>query len=252
MQPPHSYQPVQRAETKAVASLVLGILSLTCLGVFAGLPALILGSLARRDIDRSQGRLTGRGLAAGGIVSGLFGTGVSLVLGLFMLGGALEAAKDEPPAPEPRAEVPGTRTYGSLDVVDLDEKRALKGQIADLTRSASAKGRVVVLQTYVTGNKECAQIAAALPDPRMQKALANVTLVRVDVKTFAQELETMRVETREAPWFYMLDAAARPTDAISADEWDENIAENMAPILGAFVKGELGRRKTPSPVGTAL
>jgi hypothetical protein len=249
--PPLAYPPPPQSETKAIASLVLGILSLTCLGIFAGIPALVIGSLARRDIDRSQGRLTGRGLAAGGIVTGLFGTGLSLVIGLSVLGGALEAA-NEAPAPEPRAEVPGTRSYGSLDVVDLDQKRALKAQIADLVRSASTKGRVVVLQTYVTGSKECAQVAAALPDPRMQKALANVTLVRVDIKRFSDELESMRIETKEAPWFYMLDAAARPMDAISADEWDENVAENMAPVLGAFVKGELGRRKTPSPIGTAL
>src|SRR5438552_417055 len=107
MQRSPPYQPLmppQRSETKAVASLVLGILSLTCFGIFAGIPALVLGSLARRDIDRSQGRLSGRGLAAGGIVTGLFGTGLSLVIGLAVLGGALEAAKNEPSAPEPRPE----------------------------------------------------------------------------------------------------------------------------------------------------
>jgi hypothetical protein len=62
----------------------------------------------------------------------------------------------------------------------------------------------------------------------------------------------MRVETNAVPWFYMLDAAARPLDAINADEWDENVPENMAPVLAAFVKGSLGARRTPSPVGTAL
>ncbi len=258
MQHPPPYHPVvhvqppPRAETKAVFSLVLGILSLTCMGIFAGIPALILGSIARRDIDRSQGRLTGRGIAAFGIVSGLFGTGLSLVIGLVVLGGALDAAREEGSAPEPRTEVAGTHAYGSLEVVDLDGKRALKAQLADIANGASGKGRTVVLQTYVKHSKECAQVAAALPDPRMQKALANVTLVRVDIDVFATELAAMRVETNAVPWFYMLDGTARPLDAINADEWDENVPENMAPVLGAFVKGSLGARRSPSPVGTAM
>jgi hypothetical protein len=249
-----AYAPPQRSETKAVASLVLGILSLTCLGIFAGVPALILGSVARRDIDRSQGRLSGRGIAAAGIVTGLFGTGLSLVIGLAVLGGALDAAKDEASAPEPRTEVSsaGTKSYGSLDVVDLDGKKPLRAQLQDLARGATSKGRIVVLQTYIRGSKECRDVAAALPDPRMQKALANVTLVRVDVDTFAPDLHAMHVETESVPWFYKLDSGARPTDAINADEWDENVPENMAPVLGAFVAGALGARRSPSPVGTAL
>jgi hypothetical protein len=53
---------------KAMASLILGILSLFC-NVLTGLPAIILGLLALRDISKSRGRLSGHGLAIGGIVS---------------------------------------------------------------------------------------------------------------------------------------------------------------------------------------
>ena len=86
----------------------------------------------------------------------------------------------------------------------------------------------------------------------MQRALANVTLVRVDIDTFEDELKAMRVDTESVPWFYRLDASARPTDAISADEWDANVPENMAPVLANFARGALGARRTPSPLGTAL
>src|SRR5688572_26462780 len=84
------YRPPQRTESKAVASLVLGLSSLMCLGAITGLPAVVLGALARKDIERSSGSLTGRGIAAGGIVSGLFGTGLGFVMLLFVLGGMLE------------------------------------------------------------------------------------------------------------------------------------------------------------------
>ncbi len=50
----------------AVASLVLGLLSLSCCGITA-LPGLILGLVAISDINRSGGRLEGRGLAVAGI-----------------------------------------------------------------------------------------------------------------------------------------------------------------------------------------
>src|SRR5438128_1585013 len=68
--------PLPRTEGKAVASIILGILSLAFVGAFAGLPAIVLGAMARKDIERSNGGLSGRRLAAGGIVSGLFGTGL--------------------------------------------------------------------------------------------------------------------------------------------------------------------------------
>ena len=59
----------------------------------------------------------------------------------------------------------------------------------------------------------------------------------------------MRVDTESAPWFYKLDAEAHaPTDAISADEWDANVPENMAPVLGDFARGALGARRSPSPM----
>jgi hypothetical protein len=77
----------------------------------------------------------------------------------------------------------------------------------------------------------------------MQRALADVTLVRVDVDAFEDDLHAMRVETQSVPWFYKLDDSGRPTDAINADEWDENIPENMAPVLAKFVRGTLAARR---------
>lgn len=244
-----------RSDHRATGALVLGVLSMTCLGFLAGIPAIVLGAMSRKEIDRSQGALSGRGIAAGGIVTGLFGTGISLIVLVTLLSGVIESVNP----PEPRTASPlrvpvaaGTRSYGSLDVVDLDTKTPLKGQITEIARVASLKSRTVMLQTYVRSSKECAEVAAALPDTRMQKALTNVTLVRVDVDAFEDELKDMRIVTESAPWFYKLDANAHATDAISADEWDANIPENMAPVLKDFAKGALGSRRTPSPIGTAL
>ena len=252
---PAAPQVPSRFDGRAIGALVLGVASMTCLGFLAGIPAIVIGAMSRKDIDRSQGALKGGGMAAGAIVTGLFGTGLSLIVLIMLLSNAIQAA--DPPAAHAEAplQVPvaaGTRSYGPLDVVDLDAKRPLKSQLDEVARSATAKHRTLMLQTYVRSSKECAEVAAALPDTRMQRALTNVTLVRVDIDTFEEALRGMRIETDSAPWFYKLDANAKPTDAISADEWDANIPENMAPVLRDFAKGSLGSRRSPSPMGTAL
>jgi hypothetical protein len=228
------FHPPPRTEEKAVASLVLGIASLPSLGLTA-LPAIILGAMARRDIDRSQGRLEGSAIAAGGIVTGLFGTGVGVLALLLVLGGAIEHVQHRSTRHAPADSE--TRTYGAVDVVDLDADRPLRAQLGVVVRDARARGRTVVLLTHVPESPRCAQIAAALPDRRMQRALANVTLVRADVGTFDLELRAMRVDTGGTPWFYKLDGAALPTDAMSADELDTALPEKMAPALARFVRG---------------
>ena len=59
-----------QTEDKAVISLVLGILSLISLSILAGIPAIILGGMSKKNIRASGGRLTGEGIATVGIVMG--------------------------------------------------------------------------------------------------------------------------------------------------------------------------------------
>jgi prepilin-type processing-associated H-X9-DG protein len=73
-------QPPQTS-TKAVLSLVLGLLSLA-LSVITGIPAIILGILAQREIRQSRGGFTGSGMATAGIVVGAL---TSVLTGLVLL-----------------------------------------------------------------------------------------------------------------------------------------------------------------------
>ena len=77
-----AYGPPQPTSTNgmAIASLVLGILWLYWIG---SILALIFGYIAKRQIDESQGRQTGRGMAIAGIVLGWIGVGVG-VIGLIL------------------------------------------------------------------------------------------------------------------------------------------------------------------------
>ncbi|MCL2723687.1 MAG: DUF4190 domain-containing protein [Polyangiaceae bacterium] len=240
-------------DEKAALSLVLGLLSLLCLGPFAGVPAIVLGTVACKDIDRTRGAQAGSGLAISGIITGATGTIVSVIVIAAILMSALQPQWFGNSGIRARAPIAASaRVYGTLEVIDLDDRQPLSVGLADVAKNAAPRGRTVILQTYVRSSRECADVASALDDPRMQKALANVTLVRVDVDTFETELRAMRIDTETVPWFYMLDGSARPTDAISADEWDENRADNMAPVLDAFMRGTLSGRRGASPLGTSL
>lgn len=81
----------------ATTALVLGILSLLLCGIFTGIPAMITARRATREIDQSQGRLGGRGLATAGFVTGLIGTiwfalSFTLVIVVFAFGGITQSA----------------------------------------------------------------------------------------------------------------------------------------------------------------
>lgn len=74
----------------AVASLVMGILSLFCCGLLA-LPAIICGHLARREIAASNGALGGDGMARAGMIIGYVVVGIALVGVLFVLSASIIA-----------------------------------------------------------------------------------------------------------------------------------------------------------------
>jgi hypothetical protein len=74
--PPHcygAYPPAPDTNGMAIASLVAGFLWLGWLGSFA---AVVFGHVALSQIDQSQGRQGGRGMAIAGLALGYFGVGV--------------------------------------------------------------------------------------------------------------------------------------------------------------------------------
>ena len=70
--PPQQAQPGPSG--RALASLILGILSLICMGFIAGIPAIILGSMELRAIKAGQAPAAGEGTAKVGWILGIVGT----------------------------------------------------------------------------------------------------------------------------------------------------------------------------------
>lgn len=83
--PPYSYPPQRPTPAAAVWALVLGIASIVCCGLIAGIPAIILGRSAMKEVDRSGGTKGGRGLAQAGFITGIVGTALSVVGIIFLV-----------------------------------------------------------------------------------------------------------------------------------------------------------------------
>jgi len=78
----------------AVASLVLGILSVIGCFFFTGIPAIICGALGLSAIGKSNGRLGGKGMAIAGLVTGGIGTVLMVPVLIALLLPAVQAARE--------------------------------------------------------------------------------------------------------------------------------------------------------------
>jgi thiol:disulfide interchange protein len=128
----------------------------------------------------------------------------------------------------------------------------LRAQLATQATAAKRSGETLLVETTAQRCVPCAEVAAAAADGQVQQALTRVRFLRVDVGEFRDELKALRMNEPAVPWFYLIDVRGKPSDAISADECDENEAANIAPVLGAFVKGTLRSRRQSWRGETAL
>lgn len=79
-EPPAQQQlPQEAASGRAVAALVMGILSILCLGFLAGIPAIILGSMELRAIKAEAAPAAGETAAKVGYILGIVGTALTCI-----------------------------------------------------------------------------------------------------------------------------------------------------------------------------
>ncbi len=161
-------------------------------------------------------------------------------------------ASAPPPADPGRAPPDGappqtrTTTIGSIVLVDVGVKEpSLKDVLLREQKIAKAENKEILVMASRQGCDPCAGVAAALPDPAMQKALENIRLVRVDAETFAEDLGRLQFDISAVPGFFLVASDAMPRDGVNGGEWGADVAQNIAPVLGPFVRGEYKHRKKP-------
>jgi hypothetical protein len=136
------------------------------------------------------------------------------------------------------------RATGALSVVEVwPSGTPLKAQLAREATKATAAGR----RPFVYACSEILPPSIAidqwLSDPQMQDAFADVHVIRVDVHEWgAPHSEPLLAGTGltldRCPVFYELDETGTVTGReIDSGAWDEDVPENMAPVLKAFFEG---------------
>jgi Domain of unknown function (DUF4190) len=261
-----------RTSGTATLALAAGVLSFFCLFGFGGALAIALGWLAHNEIDRSEGRLAGKGLASTGIGLGIANlvftvVGVGVLVALAVRPEPASVAVAPPtlrpapppisapslPAPKPQVAAEALPTLptlpariGKIAIVEATlSGDTLETQLLAQLAESSKTGERLVLWTVTTDCEPCEAVGRALPDARMQRALAKVRLVRADASAFPRELQLLGISGDIVPGFTLLDARAHALDHIHGDEWDADIPANIAPILDKFLRHSLTQRRHP-------
>ena len=267
-----------KPSTAATASLVLSIVSMFCIGPIAAIPAIIVGIYALVDSRSSKQKSGSIAVAIAGIAVGVV---VCLVYGslIGVLVSAINDTENEtadnteiampadinqsPTIDSEQSETPSEESDISASFVDhTTEYRIDKITVVDIEvppRSsletelrrqidASAKERRrLLLQTSVPGCRPCLGVAAALTDPKMQAALADIRLVRVDARRYHRDLDALGIDPSVVPSFFLLDRSLRnPSNGTNGGEWHDDTADNIAPVLDAFLRGKLNTKSQPS------
>lgn len=266
-------QPPGPLKVSGTASLALasGVLSFVCLWGLGGVLAIVIGWIAHSEIERSQGRLSGKGLASAGIglgianlVTSMVGIGILFALALrpdapsTVTGPAVPGPMAPAPILPPVAPLPAAPPsveelaplptlppqVGKIAIVEAEEDSGpLERQLLTQLAESAKAGEHVMLWTVTPGCEPCAAVGRALPDARMQRALKGVRIVRADATSFAPELRRLGVPIDLFPGFTLLDARAQPTDHINGGEWGDDIPANIAPVLDKFVRRTLKARR---------
>jgi hypothetical protein len=151
-------------------------------------------------------------------------------------------------APSPSAP-PRTKAFrvGAIELVELGLDAAnLTLALSEQARESHAHSRaMLVLVTDETDCVPCRHLEEALPDPRVQSALASVRVVRLSRSVFKEELASLGLQTDLYPMFLRFGDDLSLLDAIHGGEWDADVPANIAPVLGAFVEGTYRERRHP-------
>ncbi len=135
-------------------------------------------------------------------------------------------------------------TEGKITVVDLGKDvSSLPDALAHQRADAAAAGETLVVMTTAGRCEPCRGVDQSLTDPLLQSSLSKVRLVRVDLETFNEDLDGLRMPHERFPGFFLLAPDLTPRDGIDGGEWDDDIPANIAPVLGAFVRGKYGTRR---------
>jgi hypothetical protein len=111
--------------------------------------------------------------------------------------------------------------------------------------NAASQGEKLVVWITAPDCRPCTGVSVALMSTKLQSALAGVRLLRLDAREHGLELSDHGITPDVLPGFALLGPRGEPIDYVNGGEWDDDIPENIAPVLGKFVQGTYRKRRHP-------
>ena len=135
---------------------------------------------------------------------------------------------------------------GEIVLVDVGAEIPSLDEELDRQRGLAMRSHErLLLWLVVQDCKSCNAVEAALSSVEVQHALTKSRLVRLDAVEFLAELSRIGVPMDAFPAFVLLGRDGHAADYLHDGEWDEDIPENIAPVLKSFVEGTYSRRRSP-------
>jgi hypothetical protein len=266
--------PQVRTNTTAILAAIAGILGFCFWGI-GGVVAVVLGVAARAEIGRSAGREGGMAIAIVGIALGTLNVASCVVaMGIGITLALRPPPASAPPVAAPLAKVPpkgaapGARSaapeparaptfnhesgahevdFGRVRLVHVspDPSKPLRQMVEQQLVIANEHHERLLVFVVLPNCLPCNGLSLVIEDGRLQTALQGVRVVRVDASDFGPQLLGMGIPIETVPGFALMTAGLRAADYIHGGEWDADVPENIAPVLGAFVRGKYLKRRHP-------
>ncbi|QNH63766.1 thioredoxin family protein [Hymenobacter sediminicola] len=113
------------------------------------------------------------------------------------------------------------------------EPHTSEAGLRQLLQQKIAAHKTPVLYFYADWCGPCRRYRASLEEPELQAALANATLIKINIDT--DTLLAAKYEIQAVPTFIKVDSAANTIAQITSDEWDNDVPDEIAAVMSKLV-----------------
>lgn len=137
--------------------------------------------------------------------------------------------------------------WPAVRVVRVSSRAPLAELLRAQASAASATGDRLLVVTSRAGCPACVRFFQALDQGPLREALTDVVVLRVDASRYGPEFAALGLDSYVLPAFFLLDGEGRARDGITSAEWGDDVATNIAPVVGSFAHERYTNRRAPSP-----
>jgi hypothetical protein len=129
-----------------------------------------------------------------------------------------------------------------------DEIESLPEFLATQAQGCAERHEKCLIAAFLPNCPSCSSIGYAVATEQMGRVLGAVTLIRIDVDEFEQDLQQLGVLTAQVPTFALLNATGKISDVLDSDKWPSNDPAEFLPVLAEFMRaGALHQRGGRQP-----